>query len=48
MKKSVFKILAQVNKWVLPRYSKKDITKLSKLEQAIVAYRYWVTIHAIE
>jgi hypothetical protein len=48
MKKSVFKILAQINKLILPRYSKKDITKLSKLEQAIVAYRYWVTIHAIE
>jgi hypothetical protein len=48
MRKSVFKILAQINKLILPRYSKKDITKLSKLEKAIVAYRYWVTIHAIE
>ncbi len=48
MKKSVFKFLAQINKLILPRYSKKDITKLSKLAQAVVAYRYWVTIHAIE
>jgi hypothetical protein len=48
MKKSIFKILAALNKILLPRYSKKDITKLTKLEQAVVAYRYWVTIHAIE
>lgn len=48
MKKSIFKILASINKLILPRYSQKDITKLSKLEQGIVAYRYWVTIHAIE
>jgi hypothetical protein len=48
MKKSIFKFLAQLNKLLLPRYSKRDITKLSKLDQTIVAYRYWVTIHAIE
>jgi hypothetical protein len=48
MKKSIFKTLALINKAILPRYSKKDITKLSKLEQGVVAYRYWVTIHAIE
>lgn len=47
MKKSVFKVFAQINKWVLPRYSKKDISRLSKLEQAIVAYRYWVTINVL-
>ncbi|NOS55979.1 MAG: hypothetical protein HOP37_06950 [Cyclobacteriaceae bacterium] len=48
MKKSIFKTLALINKAVLPRYSKKDITKLSKLEQGIVAYRYWITISALE
>jgi hypothetical protein len=48
MKKSTFKILARINKLILPRYSKKDITKLTKLEQAMVAYRYWVTIHVLE
>jgi hypothetical protein len=47
MKKSVFKILASINKLILPRYSQKDITKLSKLEQGIVAYRYWVTVNAL-
>jgi hypothetical protein len=48
MKKIAFQILAKVNKFILPRYSKRDITKLSTIDKAIVAYRYWVTIHAIE
>jgi len=48
MKKVLFKILARVNKVILPRYSQRDITKLSKLDKAIVAYRYWVTLHALD
>jgi hypothetical protein len=28
--------------------SDKDLTKLSKWQKAVVAYRYWVTIHALE
>jgi len=48
MKKFTFQILAMLNKLVLPRYSKRDITKLSKLDKAIVAFRYWVTLHAID
>lgn len=48
MKKIAFQVLAKLNKLLLPRYSQRDITKLSKLDKAIVAYRYWVTIHAIE
>ncbi len=48
MKKSIFKLLASLNKVILPRYSKKDITKLSKLEKVIVAYRYWTTLNALD
>lgn len=48
MKKSIYQILAGVNKIILPRYSKLDFTRLSKIGKVIVAYRYWVTIHAIE
>ena len=48
MKKTAFQILAKLNKLFLPRYSKRDITKLSKIDKALVAYRYWVTIHAVE
>lgn len=48
MKKSLFKILARINKWVLPRYSKRDITRLSKFDQALIGFRYWVTKNALE
>lgn len=48
MKKSFFRVLALINKVVVPRMSKKDLTKLTKMQKAIVAYRYWVTIHAVE
>ena len=48
MSKLVFKTLARLNKFVLPRFSKRDLTRLRKWEQAIVAYRYWVTINALD
>ncbi|MEI9921701.1 MAG: hypothetical protein WDO14_23355 [Bacteroidota bacterium] len=47
MKRSAFKFLALVNRVLLPRMSKKDLTKLSKTQQAIVAWRYWVTVNAL-
>lgn len=48
MKKTLYKILAKVNKVVMPRYSQKDITRLSKFDQALVGYRYWVTINSLD
>lgn len=48
MKKTLFKIIAQINKAVMPSFGKKDLTKLSKLQKAIVAYRYWVTTNALD
>jgi len=48
MNKSIFKILAKINKVILPRYSKRDINRLSKIDKALVAYRYWVTLHALD
>lgn len=48
VKKAFFKILARINKVILPRYSQKDITKLSKSGKAIVAFRYWVTINSLD
>jgi hypothetical protein len=47
-KKFIFKALARINRWVLPRVSKKDLSRLSKFDKAIVAYRYWVTVHALD
>ena len=48
LKKKAFQILARINKVLLPRYSKRDLTKLSKIDKALVAYRYWVTTNALE
>jgi hypothetical protein len=46
----VFIILAQINKAILPSYSKQrlDLAKATKLQKAIIAWRYYVTIHALE
>lgn len=48
MKKSFFRTLARLNKWVMPSFGKKDLTRLTKIEKALVAYRYWVTIHTLD
>ncbi|MEO5978084.1 MAG: hypothetical protein ABIS36_02355 [Chryseolinea sp.] len=48
MGKGIFKALARINKVILPRYSKTDINKLSKFNKVIVAYRYWVTLNALD
>ncbi|MFM7488221.1 MAG: hypothetical protein ACKOC0_04590 [Cytophagales bacterium] len=48
MKKTIFQILAKINKVVMPSMAKKDLTKLSKLEKAMVVYRYWVTTNALD
>jgi hypothetical protein len=48
MKKEFFKILHKFNKAVLPKLSKKDPLKLTKFEQALVAYKYYVLINSLE
>ncbi|HLT80095.1 MAG TPA: hypothetical protein VKZ86_03650 [Cyclobacteriaceae bacterium] len=47
MRKTLFRWLAALNKHILPRYSRRDLNRLSKLDQAIIAYRYWVTKNAL-
>ncbi|HMC00786.1 MAG TPA: hypothetical protein VKN14_07095 [Flavobacteriaceae bacterium] len=49
MKKSAFKILAKINKAVLPSYSKKqlDLSKANKLQLAIIGWRWFVTKNAL-
>ncbi|HEY0742476.1 MAG TPA: hypothetical protein VGD40_13470 [Chryseosolibacter sp.] len=47
MQKSLFKFLALINRVVLPRYSKHDITRLTKFQKIIVGYRYWVTKNSL-
>jgi hypothetical protein len=48
MKKSLFKILAKMNKLLLPRYSQKDLNRLGKLDKVLIAFRYWVTTNSLE
>ena len=49
MKKQVFKVLAKLNKVLLPSFTKKelDITKASKIELAIIGWRAFVTINSL-
>lgn len=50
MKKQVFKILAKVNKAVLPSYSKQqlDLIKASKLQMAVIGWRWFITKNALD
>ncbi len=48
MKKSLFKILAKINKSILPSVSKLNVNKLSKADKVLVAYKYWVTLHVLD
>ena len=48
MKKKAFKLLAKFNKSFLPKYYKRDLSKLKTWEKAIVGYKYWVTTKSIE
>ena len=42
-----FKILAKVNKLIIPPLNKKEIGKLKKYEKVILGYRYWVTKNSL-
>ena len=45
MKKPIFRLLAKVNKLLLPSFTKRelDISKASKLQLAIIGWRAFVT-----
>ena len=49
MKTSFFKLIAKVNKAILPSYSKKqlDLSKASKLQLAIIGWRAYITKNAL-
>ncbi|WP_252730012.1 SsrA-binding protein [Zobellia uliginosa] len=50
MKKTLFKFLAKVNQVLLPSYSQKrlDLSKASKIQMAIIGWRYFVTTRALD
>jgi len=45
--KKLFKILAKINKILLPSMINKDLRKLNTYEKVIIAYRYWVTKNSL-
>jgi len=47
MKKLFFKILVKINKVVLPSLYQKDPMKLTMLQKAILAYRYWALTRSL-
>lgn len=49
MKRSFFKVLAKLNKALLPSYSKRqlDLSKATKLQLAIIGWRVLVTKNAL-
>ncbi|OOG65907.1 SsrA-binding protein [Flavobacterium sp. A45] len=46
----MYKILAQINKLILPSFTKQglDVTKAKKWQMAIIGYRYYVTKRALD
>lgn len=46
----MFKILAKINKLLLPSFTKQglDLAKAKKWQLAIIGYRYFVTIRALD
>jgi len=45
--KKLFKILAKINKILLPSMINKDISKLNTYQKIIIAYRYWITKNSL-
>jgi len=46
----MFKLLAKLNKLLLPSFSKQqlDLSKAKKWQMAIIGYRYYVTARALQ
>lgn len=45
--KSLFRLLARLNKLLLPKMWNKDLTRLTKVQKAIVGWKIWVTKNAL-
>ncbi|MDX1279294.1 SsrA-binding protein [Oceanihabitans sediminis] len=50
MKKKAFKVLAKINKAILPSYTKQrlDLSKASKIQMAIFGWKVYVTKNALD
>lgn len=50
MKKHIFKLLAKMNKAILPSFTKQglDLSKVSKFQMAIFGWKLYVTKNALD
>ncbi len=50
MRKALFKMLARLNRALLPSYSKKqlDLSRATRLQLAIIGWRYYVTTRVLD
>ncbi|MCO5724105.1 SsrA-binding protein [Robiginitalea marina] len=50
MKRMLFRLLARLNRWFLPSFSKKrlDLAKAKKWQLALIGWRYYVTSRALD
>lgn len=50
MKKVIFRSLAKINKLILPSFTKQklDISKANKLQLAIIGWRAYITMKALD
>lgn len=48
--KPLFKILAKINKIIIPSLSKRGVNvyKLNKMQKLLLGYRYWVTKNSLD
>jgi len=46
-KQLFFKVLAKVNKLIIPTMMQKDFSNLKTTDKLIIAYRYWVTKNSL-
>ena len=47
LRKRAFRLLAHINRRVLPKQWHRDLARMGKPRLALVAYRYWVTRNAL-
>ena len=46
-RRRLFKILAKVNKLIIPTMLAKDLSNLNRVDKIVIAYRYWVTNNSL-
>ena len=47
MRKNLFRLLARLNRSVLPKQWDRDLARMSSTRKLLAAYRYWVTRNAL-